>query len=170
MNKNKLKLYFITFITLILIIVPFSSYINYKLIKIEIVGQNEFYNKLIEKAEQKKSLEMGKITSFDWDLMYVFPPYTSKKYMEDEIGIKWTTQATYFRYLYERKIAMKYLDGFDELGQTLVFINDNHIELVVRVDLRELDFRALNQREFLVSEANFIIEETNNRSIIQKQD
>lgn len=49
---------------------------------------SELRNIVMEKLEKESSMDFKEITTFDWDKLYVFTPYSNPKKSLEEIGIK----------------------------------------------------------------------------------
>ena len=59
---------------------------------IKVINQNfaGLENKLKEAVNTNTEIDIKKLTDFDWDEWYVFPPYYSAKQVYEEVGTEWT--------------------------------------------------------------------------------
>ncbi len=109
---------------------------------------------------------MTDIAQFDWDKMFMFPPYTSRDEMEQAVGTQWTTNKTYLGYLFARSALGKYpLD--DDSVQKLVFINKDEVVLDITLTRSSVDFSS-SERIIERTEAEFALERLVDQTILAK--
>lgn len=111
-------------------------------------------SKIIESVESSKEIDFSKITNFDWDVIYIFTPYSAPKDILSKDGIK-TSNST-FKIEVDDSINMI---GFVK-GDKLV----NFVELT-----RNYDGVNLTQLvKYKKSEAKFNISQDKKNIIFQK--
>lgn len=128
---------------LALLLLVLSSYINFRIIKVDNNYAGDFRNQLTVSVEAE-SFSMKDLTPFIWDKMYVIKPYTSKTEMQKILGIKWTTANTYLGYLLEKTYFGEYpLD--DDRFHKLIFVKDDEVILDITIDRVEADFTKIDE-------------------------
>lgn len=163
--KDKIKKFFYILV-LVIIILFLSSYIKFKIIKIDNTYYDDFKGKLEMTMQKKSNFYMWELTSFEWDKMYIIKPYTSKTEMEEIVGIKWTTYNTYLGYLFEKTYFGEYpID--DDIFHKLVFVKDNKIILDITINRAMADFTNID--EIIYYNDYFNIELKDNRHLINKE-
>lgn len=139
-NWQKTLLYIVLIVLAVLLL---SSYINFRMQRIDNIYANDFKSKLIT-AISDESFYMKDLTAFEWDKMYVIRPYTSKTEMQKIIGIKWTTYNTYLGFLFEKTFFGEYpID--DDIFQKLVFVKDEKVILDITIQRVVADFTQIEQ-------------------------
>ncbi|WP_025028913.1 hypothetical protein [Caldalkalibacillus mannanilyticus] len=170
MTKKK-YIYFVSmFIILGLLVFPaLSSYMDYRESRISNEYEREFYDRLLGTIKEETAFKMTDITTFQWDRMHIFPPYTSRSEMENKIGRKWTERKSYLSYLIERKTIFGEHPLDDDRFHSLVFLNGDAIVLDITLDRVQVDFTH-NEKLVLEKDTIFIVElnEDGNRYPIVK--
>lgn len=119
------------------------SYINFRMIKVSNLYEQEFKDKLMMAVQEESSFHMKDLTSFGWDRVFIIRPYTSKKEIQEIVGKKWTTYNTYAGYLIEKTYYGQHpLD--DDVFHKLVFIKDEKVVLDVTIERTSADFLQLD--------------------------
>ncbi|HZJ84180.1 MAG TPA: hypothetical protein VFD02_01375 [Syntrophomonadaceae bacterium] len=141
MKIRPIKLIIIIFLVILLILF-LSSYIQFRISKID----NIFYDEFKENTETltaEDSFYMHELTPFTWDRLYIIRPYTTKKEMQEIVGIKWTTAHTYIGYLWDKTyFGNNPLD--DDIFHKLVFVNKGQVILDITI-MRDLaDFTYID--------------------------
>lgn len=119
-NEKKLLLVVLLIPLLLLFLYSFNNFKN-----LRVPYTSVFEDQLIHTIQSSTNFYMTRNTHFKWDKMYVFGPYTSKKQMQEKIGLKWTT-SNYISYLFCKYIVD--IDGLDDDSfQKLVFVKDQKV-------------------------------------------
>ena len=87
----------VVFIMLILFFVFGTA--RYRSMKTGNIGFIAFEKKLMQASAAKSEIDISKITDFNWDECYVFPPYFPSKMVYEKVGTEWTTAKTYIEFL-----------------------------------------------------------------------
>lgn len=160
--KSKKNLVFLS-IAIVFVVLFLFSYVPFLKIKVNNKHTAGFEQKLQEVMMRKEVFDMKDVTDFEWDQMYVFYPYTSRKQMEETVGKKWTT-GSYPGYLLERTQLGNYpID--DESFNKLVFVRGEEVVLDVTLYRSEGDFTKITEiidkdnSRFSVTENNILIRE-----------
>ena len=72
---------------------------RYQSIKVKNENFIGLENKLKEAVNTNTEIDIKKLTDFDWDECYVFPPYYSAKQVYEDVGTEWTTCKTFIGFL-----------------------------------------------------------------------
>ena len=99
MKRKKILLLMVLLIVSVLFL---SSYINFRMIKIDNIYHNEFRDNLATTVQQESSFYLNDLTPFHWDKAIIIQPYTSKTEMQNILGQQWTNRNTYPGYLMEK--------------------------------------------------------------------
>ncbi|SDK12514.1 hypothetical protein [Natronincola ferrireducens] len=138
MKKKKLLLMIFLIISLLIL----SSYMNFRMMKVNNLYLNEFKDKLITTIQEDTSFHMKDLTPFDWDKAFIIYPYTSKTEMQKIVGKEWTTHNTYIGYLIEKTYFGEHpLD--DDIFHKLVFVKDEEIILDITIQRIMADFTGI---------------------------
>ncbi|OBZ17309.1 hypothetical protein [Bacillus sp. FJAT-26390] len=160
MKKHK-KTILLSLIGLFIVLVYMPvliSYANYRSIKVNNENTDQFIHHLEAVVRQKDSFEMTEVTTFDWDQMYMFPPYFSREEMRKATGTKWTTETSYLAYL-ANEFIMGDFPLLDESVHQLVFVKGDEVVLDVVLDRFLADFTASDRRTEREQSA-FVIQKT----------
>lgn len=141
--KIKLRTFILGSIAMLIILWVYSYY-SYAKVSITNEFADDFHHELIRVVNQYEEFDMAKITPFDWDMMVVFYPYTSRDEMEKVVGRKWTTHSYLGYHLIQKTLLGKYpLD--DDPFNKVVFIKGEKIVLDVTLNRKQVDFTRLKQ-------------------------
>lgn len=163
--KNKRKTVIIIVVLIIPVILILSSYINFRIQKIDNKYSPDFKDELKAAIKNKQSFYMKDLTPFEWDKMYIIPPYTSRKSMQETVGIKWTTTQTYAGYLFEKTWFGEYpLD--DDRFYKLVFVKGNKVILDITLDRAAIDIELGIKGPLMPNEALFTIDKSDRHRCI----
>ncbi|AGA58082.1 hypothetical protein Theco_1960 [Thermobacillus composti KWC4] len=95
---------------------------------------------------------MAEAADFEWDTLYIFGPYTTRKEMEEQIGTTWYN--SYSDYLKRRTPFGRHPIEDDSL-QKLVFVRDGKVVLDATVSRSIVDFTWMDKTRFSRAEARF---------------
>lgn len=123
----------------VILIPSLYGYSSYRQLRVDTRLNAEFERKLYEAVDKKQTFDMKDLTSFDWDKVYLFGPYTSRETVEEKVGEKWTTSQTFVEYLLQDQALELNPLSFDSLNE-LVFVNEGQVVLDVLVDRSKVDF------------------------------
>jgi hypothetical protein len=106
-------------------------------------------------ANEKDSvLHIGELTSFEWDSLYIFRPYTPLNEINEKMGFKWTDS---------RATQINQSDDFN----LLLFIKNNQVVNFVELPRNYGDFsRLVSSGPYIKNEASFYVK----RSLFGGQD
>lgn len=164
MKRKKILLLMVLLIVSVLFL---SSYINFRMIKIDNIYHNEFRDNLATTVQQESSFYLNDLTPFHWDKAIIIQPYTSKTEMQNILGQQWTNRNTYPGYLMEKTFLGKYpLD--DDIFHKLIFVKDEKIVLDITIPRGTADFTQI--KEIIYSDDDFlaIINKDHSNPIIYK--
>lgn len=157
--KRSILIIFVVLLVLPLLI----GYMHYRSSKVEQAGLDEFVGNLNKAVQHYESFRMTDVAAFEWDRMFMFPPYTTRDEMEQIAGSKWTTSASFLGYLFQRSDLGKYPLDDDSLHK-LVFVNDGRIVLDVTLD-RSIDFTSIGRITERYASV-FAVEKVSNRRVV----
>lgn len=164
-NRNKIVLVIVLGILLIFFL---KSFIQFRINRIDNIYYTEFKNNLTCTMEASESFYMHELTPFTWEKMYIMKPYTSKKEMNEIVGIKWTTYNTYLGYLWEGKTYLGNNPLDDDIFHKLVFVNKEKVILDITIMRNLADFTNIDNI-VLINEDFFQIDKTNKKNPIIKR-
>ena len=117
-----------------------ASWLHYATTRVDNAYEPQFRRNLTEAARAGDTLDLASVADFEWDRVYMFPPYTSRKLMEEAVGSKWTPPVSYLEYLFSSSSPLG--QGLvDDSLHKLVFVRDGDVVLDVTLD-RSIDFAA----------------------------
>ncbi|MBD2868106.1 hypothetical protein [Paenibacillus arenilitoris] len=156
MKKKKLLLSVLLLVPVLLCLPFLLGYIEYRGDRVDDANAEPFVRSLTEAVERQNTISMADIASFEWDTMYMFPPYYPRDEMEKEVGRKWTPNQSYLGHLLHRSSFGEYPLSDDSLHK-LVFVHNGEVVLDITLDRMSADFtsaRRVTERsdsEFAVS-------------------
>jgi hypothetical protein len=121
------------------------SYRNYRALKINDLEEAGFLKNLQAVVSQNSQLDLKETTDFEWDTLYMFPPYLSKTEMEKTVGLKWIAEPTYFNYLSHQLTGEKF-PLLDDSLHKLVFVRGDDVVLDVTLDRMLADFTSTKRQ------------------------
>lgn len=93
-----------------------------------------------------EKVDISKITSFSWDRMYIFDPYTSEREIDETIGIHWSGSKSTF------------IESSDSIT-LIVFIDEGTVVQYLEFWREPWDFAYLeNDNGYGVDEASFTVD------------
>lgn len=125
-------------VLIVLIVMILYSFISYIMIKVPNHEATAFEQRLYTAVHYNEPFDMKDITTFQWDQMKVFGPYTTRSEMEEVVGRKWTTRS-YFGYLLDRT-ALGDHPLSDDSYHKLVFTHKGKVVLDVTLNRWKADF------------------------------
>ncbi|WP_309122607.1 hypothetical protein [Paenibacillus sp.] len=150
----------------LLIVAPVVvSLLHYGFTRVDDAYELQFRRSLAEAASGGDVLDMAAVASFDWDRMYMFPPYTTRDRMEETVGTKWTPPVSYVGYLIYRSELGKYVLPDDSVHK-LVFVRGGDVVLDVTLD-RSVDFSS-SRGLVLRNEARYALERTADGRVVAR--
>ncbi|MFD2611477.1 hypothetical protein [Paenibacillus gansuensis] len=96
--------------------------------------------KVIESKQSSKevvAIDFNQITSFSWDKLYIFTPYTSEAVINKQLGFRWSKAG-----------ILKYSDSFD----LIVFVKGEKVVQYVKLPRTNGQFIVDNKNEFAPDE------------------
>lgn len=146
-------------IVLTVIVIPMVySMVHYLEVKIDNSHEPEFRQTLIQAVSEGEPFDMRALTSFDWDRMMVFYPYTSLEEMERVVGREWTSDSYFGYYLFQKTFLGDYpLD--DDVYNKLVFMLDDQVVLDTTFNRGDVDLTQL-PNSLLPEDAMFQVEDS----------
>jgi hypothetical protein len=128
---------------------------RYQAIKLKNEIFLDLENKLKEAVNTNTEIDIKKLTDFDWDECYVFPPYYSAKQVYEEVGTEWTICKTFIGFLMFHDIENQTLN---EDQYIIVFKKDSKVISSSIYSLNQLPviFKLDNYR-FTSSNSKFIV-------------
>jgi hypothetical protein len=89
----------------VILILLSTSYLKYRSLKINVDSAlyDQFEQKLYNAVSSHTAFKMNDITTFEWDRLYVFGPYTTRKMIHEQVGSKWTSQNSFLSYISKRQ-------------------------------------------------------------------
>ncbi|WP_141501222.1 hypothetical protein [Paenibacillus luteus] len=121
------------------------SYGNYRTLKINHLEKAGFIKNLQAAVSQNSQLDLKETTDFEWDTLYMFPPYLSKAEMEKTVGVKWSAEPTYFNYL-SHQLTGEEFPLLDDSLHKLVFVRGDDVVLDVTLDRMLVDFTSTTRK------------------------
>lgn len=107
-------------------------------------GIDSFLYRLNAVVLRETAFAMSEATDFEWDTMYVFPPYTSRDEMERTVGAQWTPAGSPLGGWLHRSALGKYpLD--DDSVHKLVFVKEGRVVLDVTLNRATADFTPVKE-------------------------
>ena len=83
MRKNKIILIF----CILIVIVLFFYWVSIRENRLIALHNNQLKQTITSIDENQKTVTLDTIIPFDWDMIYTFPPYTTKEEIEKTIGL-----------------------------------------------------------------------------------
>ncbi len=83
MQKNKIILIF----CILIVIVLFFYWVSIRENRLIALHNNQLKQTITSIDENQKTVTLDTIIPFDWDMIYTFPPYTTKEEIEKTIGL-----------------------------------------------------------------------------------
>ena len=106
---------------------------------------------LMEEKGKDAILTMKDLTSFPWEKLYIFPPYTSQSSIEVDLKFSWSEP-----YLHRWNQSIENNDSIT----LLIFVQDNRVMAEIYFPRGVLDFSELYRADgYPVSEAVFSVQE-----------
>jgi hypothetical protein len=115
-----------------------ASWLHYAMTRVDNKYESQFRRSLTEAARAGDTLDLASVADFEWDRLYMFPPYSSRAQMEKAVGSRWTPPVSYFEYL-AYSAAHPGQGLVDDSLRKLVFVRDDDVVLDVTLD-RSIDF------------------------------
>ncbi|WP_029192202.1 hypothetical protein [Paenibacillus harenae] len=129
----------------VLVCLPFLlGYLEYDRQKVDNAHAEPFIRSLTEAVQRQDTISMADIASFEWDKMYMFPPYMPRDEMEKVVGRKWTPDHSYLGHLLHRSSFGEHPLTDDSLHK-LVFVHGRKVVLDVTLDRMTADFTAASR-------------------------
>jgi hypothetical protein len=145
MNKRILLLSIIVLISLVGLSITFIQ--KNAILEKEILRERIAHEVIKFRYGSIEIIDLEKTTSFDWDKLYIFGPYTTAKKMNEELGQVWILG--YFTHI-----------DSSENYSLLVFMNKNRIVQFLEFPRSLVDFSPLEQvNGYSNLESRFIIDE-----------
>lgn len=128
---------------------------RYQSIKIKNEKFEGVESKLKVEVNRNTEIDINKLTDFDWDECYVFPPYYPSKQVYEKVGTEWTTYKTFIEFLMFHHIENQ---AFNEDQQLIVFKKDSKVILseVYRLNTLPIIFKVDNYK-FTSNNAKFMV-------------
>lgn len=161
--KYKRTFIILVFIEGLFVAIFLASYIYYSQIRVEPVLAEQLVKRLTAAVLHNDSFHMADVTPFDWDVMYMFPPYTSRKKMEQEVGVPWTEKTSYWQFFLERTNTVETPMLFENVHK-LVFVENGKVVCAVTLE-RAIDFTHIPQITEK-SQAAFVVEQASDQRMI----
>ncbi|TLS50713.1 hypothetical protein FE782_18600 [Paenibacillus antri] len=150
----------------LLIVAPVVvSLLHYGFTRVDDAYESPFRRSLAEAASGGDVLDMATVAPFDWDRMYMFPPYTTRDQMEDTVGTKWTPPVGYVGYLIHRSEFGRHVLNDDSVHK-LVFVHGDDVVLDITLD-RTVDF-ASSRGMVLRDEARYTLERMEDGRVVAR--
>lgn len=149
MNRYK-RSFFISILALMVLIV--LHYPDYQASKQADQYADAFRNNLKHVMETQQSFRMTDVATFEWDRMYMLPPYLAKAHMEQTVGTKWKSNH----------------ELTDDSLHKLVFVKGDRVVLDLTLDRWFADFtqsKTMTERD----ESFYVIEKTEDTYRDEKQ-
>lgn len=128
---------------------------RYQSIKLKNKDLGGLEDKLKEAVNTNTEIDISKLTEFDWDECYVFPPYYPSEAIYKKVGAEWTTTKTYVQFLLFHHIENQTVNDDQYI---VVFKKDNTVILSAKYSLNQLPIIfKLNNYKFVNSNAKFIV-------------
>jgi hypothetical protein len=111
--------------------------------------------KLKEAVNTNTAIDIKKLTDFDWDECYVFPPYYSIEQIYEEVGTEWTICKTFIGFLMFNDIENQTVN---EDQYIIVFKKDSKVILSSIYSLNQLPvIFKLDNHMFTSNNSKFIV-------------
>jgi hypothetical protein len=113
-------------------------------------------NKLKEVIQNEKIIKFHDITPFEWEEMYIFKPYATKKDFQKTLGVSWKGQMSLVDIFFPSTLIV------DEIEQMFVFTKDKKVIQYFYYRINDGDFILLTNEKipkFTKDEAVFKIKE-----------
>lgn len=154
LNKRKI-LMIVGVVLLIAILFLIFGTPRYQSIKLKNKDFGGLENKLKEAVNANTEIDISKLTEFDWDECYVFPPYYPSEAIYKKVGAEWTTTKTYVQFLLFHNIENQTVNDDQYI---IMFKKDNKVVLSAKYSLNQLPIIfKLDNYKFVNNNAKFIV-------------
>lgn len=122
------------FLSIIILFLIFGTP-GYQSIKIKNKSFGDTENNIKEACSKNNTIDLKKLTNFDWDECYIFTPYYPSEKVYEKTGTEWTTYRTYIGFLMFHGMENETVSDDQYL---IVFKKDSRVILSAKYSLSQL--------------------------------